>query len=227
MPLSKHAHTKTPTYAIFLYSIILFTKIGIIMYNSHGKLEVICGSMFSGKSEELIRRLRRAEFAQLKTQVFKHCLDDRTTTEHIHAHSGDKLAAIAIEKPSTLCEFYLPNVDVIGIDEVQFFSPDILPIILEIIEAGKRVIVAGLDLDFRGIPFGCMPALLAMADSVTKLQAVCMKCGQDAHFTQRLVNNLPARFDDPLIMIGAQECYQARCRNCYSIDKKIKELYEL
>lgn len=183
-----------------------------------GKLEVICGSMFSGKSEELIRRMRRAEFAQLKTQVFKHSLDNRTTTEHIHAHSGDKLAAIAVEKPSTIRDFYLPQAQVIGIDEVQFFSQEIIPIIFELVEAGKRVIVAGLDLDFRGLPFGCMPALLAMADNVTKLKAVCMECGSDAHFTQRLVDGQPAKFNDTLIMIGAQECYQARCRDCYKID---------
>lgn len=184
---------------------------------SKRKLEVICGSMFSGKSEELIRRLRRAEFAQLKIQVFKHSLDDRKTTDHIHAHSGDKLSAIAISNLETLKAFLLPDTQVIGIDEVQFFSPTIVPLIQELIESGKRVVVAGLDLDFRGIPFGCMPALLALADNVTKLQAVCMECGDDAHFTQRLVNGNPAKLTDPIIMIGAQENYQARCRECYRI----------
>ena len=184
---------------------------------SPGRLEVICGSMFSGKSEELIRRLRRAEFAQQKTQVFKHTLDNRSTIEHIHAHSGNSLAAIAADNAHHIISFVLENTQVIGIDEVQFFAQDIIDIVNILISQGKRVIVAGLDLDFRALPFGCMPSLLALADSVTKLNAVCMVCGVDAHHTQRLVNGSPARFHDPLIMIGAQECYQARCRKCYQI----------
>jgi len=182
-----------------------------------GKLEVICGSMFSGKSEELIRRLRRAEFAHLKIQVFKHCLDNRKTLDQINAHSGDKLCAVAVDTVKNLKNFILEDTQVIGIDEVQFFSEDIIEFIHELIKTGKRIIVAGLDLDFRGIPFGCMPSLLALADIVTKLQAVCMICGDDAHYTQRLVNGNPARFSEPIIVIGAQECYQARCRGCYQI----------
>ncbi len=185
-----------------------------------GRLEVICGSMFSGKSEELIRRLRRAEFAHLKTQVFKHSLDQRITTEHIHAHSGDKLSAIPIDSPEAFQNHIHTDTIVIGIDEVQFFHPAIVSCIYKLVEQGKRVIVAGLDLDFRGLPFGCMPALLALADAVTKLKAVCINCGNDAHFTQRLVNGKPAQCNDPLIVIGAQECYQARCRNCYEIDQQ-------
>ena len=109
---------------------------------------------------------------------------------------------------------------VIGIDEVQFFSQDIITIICDLIEHKKRIIVAGLDLDFRGVPFGPMPSLLAIADKITKLQAICSLCGIDAHFTQRLVNNQPARYDDPVILVGAQEAYQARCRECFSIDKR-------
>lgn len=182
-----------------------------------GRLEVICGSMFSGKSEELIRRLRRAEFAQQTTQIFKPSIDNRSTIEYIHAHSGGKLAAIAADNPQVITEFTLDTTQVIGIDEVQFFSNDILDTIAALIAQGKRVIVAGLDLDFRALPFGCMPLLLAIADSVTKLNAVCMVCGIDAHHTQRLINGVPAKFSDPLIMIGAQECYQARCRTCYEI----------
>lgn len=188
------------------------------MLAAQGKLEVICGSMFSGKTEELIRRLRRAEFARLRIQVFKHSLDNRATIEHLHAHSGDKLAALAADKPEQILALTLVETQVIGIDEIQFFSTDIITIIQQLILQGKRVIVGGLDLDFRGIPFGCMPALLAIADTVTKLKAVCMVCGSDAHFTQRLVNGTPAKSSDPLIVIGAQECYQARCRSCYAID---------
>lgn len=187
--------------------------------NCKGKLEVVCGSMFSGKSEELIRRLRRAELAQLKTSVFKHKLDDRMTIEHIHAHSGERLKAIALDNPQDMHLFVTDEVQVVGIDEVQFFPTNIINIILQFVEAGKRVIVAGLDLDFRGMPFGCMPTLMAIADCVTKLNAVCMKCGEDAHYTQRLINGKAARFDDPIIMTGAQEYYQARCRSCYIIDK--------
>lgn len=187
--------------------------------NTKGNLDVVCGSMFSGKTEEVIRRLRRSIIAQQKTQIFKHSLDDRVTTESLHSHSGDKLSAIAVTTPEALFNMILPETQVVGIDEVQFFSHEIVYVIDELINQGKHVIAGGLDLDFRGIPFGPMPALLAIADSVTKLKAVCMVCGQDAHFTQRIVNGKPARFDDPIILVGAQECYQARCRRCYQIDK--------
>jgi thymidine kinase len=183
----------------------------------HGTLEIICGSMFSGKSEELIRRLRRAEFAQQKIQVFKPEIDNRTTTDHIHAHSGYKLIARALAAPEQLFDYIQEDTHVIGIDEIQFFPSSIINVVIALINQNKRVIAAGLDLDFRGQPFGCMPTLMAIADSVSKLSAICMCCGKDAHFTQRLVNGNPAKFNDPLIVIGAQECYQARCRSCYKI----------
>lgn len=189
------------------------------MAHVKGKFEVICGSMFSGKSEELIRRLRRAQIAQLEIQVFKPSIDNRTTTEYIHAHSGDKLKAIAVDHAEQLEQFVLSTTKVIGIDEVQFFDNSISFVINSLVQKGKHVIAGGLDLDFRGIPFGPMPTLLAIADTVTKLKAVCMQCQEDAHFTQRLVNGKPAKMSDPLIVIGAQECYQARCRSCYSIDR--------
>ncbi len=190
-----------------------------------GKLEVICGSMFSGKTEELIRRMRRAQFAQLKTQVFKHSLDNRLTTENLHSHSGDKISAIAIDTAASLKDLVLPDAQIIGIDEVQFFSIELINVIQGLLEQGKQIITAGLDLDFRGVPFGCMPPLMAIADNVTKLKAVCIACGNDAHFTQRLVNDKPAKFTDPIILIGAQECYQARCRTCYEIDQRPKGFY--
>jgi thymidine kinase len=189
-----------------------------------GKLEVICGSMFSGKTEELIRRLRRSELAHQKTCVFKHRLDDRMTIDFIYAHNGDKIKAIALENPSDMVLFMNDDINVIGIDEIQFFPQEIVSVIVELVDAGKRVIVAGLDLDFRGMPFGCIPTLLAIADSVTKLNAVCIECGNEAHFTQRLINGKAAKFYDPIIMIGAQECYQARCRDCYIIDKTPSEV---
>ncbi len=184
-----------------------------------GKLEVICGSMFSGKSEELIRRLRRAELAQLKVCVFKHKVDNRISIDYITSHGGERYKAIAIDNPSDMELFVSDDVRVIAIDEIHFFGEEIVPVILTMLDLGKRVIAAGLDLDFRGIPFGCMPTLLAIANSVTKLNAVCMICGNEAIFSQRLINGRTAKFDDPLILIGSQDCYQARCRDCYIIDK--------
>lgn len=184
-----------------------------------GKLEVICGSMFSGKSEELMRRIRRAELAQKKVSVFKHKVDNRLSIDNIVSHSGFKYKAIAIDDPADIELFITDEVQVIAVDEIQFFGEEIVPVILALLDAGKQVIAAGLDLDFRGIPFGCMPTLLALANSITKLNAICMICGNEAHFSQRIINGRAAKFDDPHILIGAQDCYQARCRDCYIIDK--------
>lgn len=186
--------------------------------SSKGSLEVICGSMFSGKTAELIRRITRAQFAQLNTLIFKHCLDDRKTIEYICTHHGQKLKAIAVEPAHQILDFAFEEVDVIAIDEIQFFDNTIIHVVLELIDQGKRVIAAGLDLDFRGDPFGPLPALLAVANSVTKLSAVCVKCGQDSHYTQRLVNGKPADYNDPQIVVGAEEHYQPRCRDCYQIN---------
>jgi len=185
--------------------------------NHVGRLEVICGSMFSGKSEELIRRLRRAEFARFSIQVFKHQLDERLTADHVHAHSGGKISAVPVASSAQMAAMVVQETQIIGIDEIQFFDLDIVSLITTLIDEKKRVIVAGLDLDFRMVPFGCMPALMAIADEVIKLKAVCLVCGDDARFTQRLVNGKPACVRDPLIVIGAQECYQARCRSCYQL----------
>ncbi|MEX0671939.1 MAG: thymidine kinase [Candidatus Babeliales bacterium] len=189
------------------------------MAHKKGTLEVVCGSMFSGKSEELIRRLKRAEIAKKNTLAFKHSLDDRKSIEHLVSHGGLKINAFAIDKAKMILDLTPPEIEIIGIDEVQFFNNEIISIIQELIHAGKRVIVAGLDLDFRGVPFSCIPGLMAIADTVTKLTAICMSCGKDAHFTQRLVNGTPAKHTDPIVLVGAQECYEARCRNCFVIDK--------
>lgn len=182
-----------------------------------GKLEIICGPMFSGKTEELIRRIRRAEFAKLPLQAFKHQLDQRTTMNHIHAHSGGAITALPITHASDIVHHVHPSTAVIAIDEIQFFDIDIIPAIAQLVHQGKRVIAAGLDVDFRIQPFGCMPNLMAIADDITKLSAVCVLCGKDARLTQRLVNGLPAQHNDPLVLIGAQECYQARCRSCHEV----------
>lgn len=189
--------------------------------NKKGSLEIICGPMFSGKSEELIRRLRRAAIAKQNVIAFKHALDNRHTTEQVRSHNGTTFDAYATANIDLLLSHSLqPHITVVGIDEVQFYTQDIIPAICTLIDAGKEVIAAGLNLDFRTVPFGPMPTLLSIANSLTKLTAICTLCNNNAHYSQRLVNGLPAKFDDPIIMVGAEENYQARCGNCYIIDKK-------
>ncbi len=187
-----------------------------------GRLEVICGPMFSGKSEELIRRMRRAKIAQQSVVAFKNRLDNQHdhAIEYVISHNGTKISAQPTE---TVQEILLiaeqENAQVICIDNVHFFSQKIIPTICTLLAKGKQVIVAGLDLDFRGIPFGPIPTLLALANQITKLHAICSQCGNEGNFTQRFINGKPALYDDPVLLIGAQETYQARCRRCYSIDK--------
>jgi len=187
-----------------------------------GKLEVVCGPMFSGKSEELMRRLRRAKIARQHIIIFKPTIDTRYIADNIVSHDGNSLNAFPVKDAQELLSVVVNNnATVIGIDEAQFFDIGIVDTICELIESGKRVIVAGLDLDYRGIPFGPMPLLLAIADQITKLQAICNTCGHDAHFTQRIVNNKPAPFEDEVVKVGGQESYQARCRTCHVIDKRV------
>lgn len=188
--------------------------------NTKGYLEVICGSMFSGKSEELIRRIKRAKIAQKEVITFKHALDNRTTIEYVVSHDGNKIEAHPIEDISSILSIVKPTTHTVGIDEAQFFSHELINVIFDLLDQGKQVIVAGLNIDFRGVPFGPMPTLLAMADTVTKLSAICVVCGNDAYFSQRIVDGKPARADDALIKVGAQESYQARCRDCFIIDKR-------
>lgn len=196
----------------------------ILTHARHGKLEVICGPMFAGKSEELIRRVFRAHIAQQTVLVVKPTIDTRSAADTITSHCGSAHAAHAINTPQELLELVAKGhptegeYNVIGIDEVQFFSVDIIPVIRTLTAQGKRVIVAGLDLDYRGEPFGPIAPILALADSVTKLQPICVICGEDAYRSQRLINGIPARYSDPIIMIGAQESYQARCKQCYTIE---------
>lgn len=189
-----------------------------------GSLEVICGSMFSGKTEELMRRLRRAEYAKQTVLTIKHQIDNRGSYSCITSHDGERREAHPIGNCSSSAQKLLSlvddTIDVIGLDEIQFFPLEMLDVIEELIDRGTRVIVAGLDLDFRGEPFGIMPQLLAIGDQVTKLNAICMKCGEEAYYTQRLIDERPARYDDPTILVGAKECYEARCRNCFVIDRQ-------
>lgn len=189
--------------------------------NPSGSLHVICGPMFSGKTEELIRRLRRAKIARQAVVIFKHARDVRTHAADIASHNGTTITALPTQNADAIAASALgADATVIGIDEVQFFGTEVINVVCQLVEAGKQVIVAGLDLDFRGVPFGPMPTLLAIADTVTKLHAVCVECGFDAHFSQRLVDNQPAKFSDPVIKVGASEAYQARCRSCFIIDER-------
>ncbi len=177
-----------------------------------GSVEVICGSMFSGKTDELIRRLRRATIARQKVQVFKPSIDMRYSVEKVTSHAGSDFAAIPIARAAEIRKLLDQDATVVAIDEAQFFDPEIVQIVEELADTKIRVIVAGLDTDFRGEPFGPMPELMARAERVDKLQAICMVCGEPASRTQRLVNGKPARFDDPVVIIGAAEMYEARCR---------------
>ena len=181
---------------------------------SGGWLEVVCGPMFSGKSEEMIRRLRRAEIAGQRVVIFKPRIDDRYDIGHVVSHAGAKMRAVAVSKPEDIPRL-ADGYDVIGIDEVQFFPPEIVLAIDVLVERGTRVVASGLDQDFRGLPFGSMPELLCRAELVDKLQAVCHQCGGAATRTQRLVDGEPAPFDGATIQIGALDSYEARCSACY------------
>lgn len=179
---------------------------------SGGWIEVICGSMFSGKTEELIRRVRRAEYARQKVQVFKPIIDDRYAVEKVYSHSGLNRVAQPVQSSAHIWKELEDGTEVVAVDEAQFFDAGIVELCRKLAEAGKRVICAGLDLDFRAEPFGPMPQLMAEAESVDKLQAICLVCGAPASRTQRLVDGRPARYSDPIILVGATESYEARCR---------------
>jgi len=184
-----------------------------------GRIEVICGSMFSGKTEELIRRIRRASIAHQTVQVFKPSLDDRYGIESVTSHNGQKTEAQPVPQASDILHALQAGTTVVAIDEAQFFDPAIVQVAQKLASEGLRVIVAGLDMDFRGEPFGAMPQLLCIAEEVTKLQAICVVCGNLATHTQRLVNHQPARYDDPVIMVGALERYEARCREHHIVPR--------
>lgn len=182
------------------------------MIHHSGRIEVICGSMFCGKTEELIRRVRRATIARQKVQVFKPEIDTRYAIERITSHNGGNVAAQVVKNAAQIIALLRPETTVVAIDEAQFFDPELLSVVEMLANRGMRVIVAGLDLDFRAEPFGVLPQLLAIAEEVTKLRAICVVCGEPACRSQRLVNGQPARYNDPVIMVGAQETYEARCR---------------
>jgi thymidine kinase len=199
----------------------------------HGQLEVIVGPMFSGKSEELIRRVTRALIAKQNVVVFKPALDNRYHASAVASHNGRSVAAHAVQDSHHIQDLLegdsplfatpetphmqIPPFDVIAIDEIQFFDPRVVELALGWVAGGIRVILAGLDLDFRGEPFAMVPELLARAEQVDKLSAICMVCGAPATRTQRLIGGNPARFDDPIVMVGASESYEARCRTHHQV----------
>jgi thymidine kinase len=174
-----------------------------------GAVEVVCGPMFSGKTEELLRRLRRAQIARLPTQVFKPRIDDRYHETRIVSHSASSMEAQVVADVDELARAVESSTQVIGIDEVQFFGSEIVPLVEALAERGHRVLVAGLDQDYRGRPFGPMPALLAVAEYITKTLAICSVCGADAGRSQRLVGR-PGQ-----VLVGAADAYEARCRRCH------------
>jgi thymidine kinase len=184
-----------------------------------GWIEVICGSMFSGKSEELIRRIKRAEIARQKVQVYKPQLDTRYGHDRVSSHSGIHASALAVGRATDILQLTDPDTNVVAIDEVQFFDQHITDVCEELAEHGKRVIAAGLDMDFRGEPFGPMPLLMAKAEEVEKLHAICIVCGAPATRTQRLIDGQPAAYEDPVILVGASESYQARCRQHHIVPR--------
>jgi thymidine kinase len=187
----------------------------VIRHNPNGGwLEVICGPMFSGKSEEMIRRLRRAEIAGQRVVIFKPQLDDRYDAADVVSHAGARMRGVPVTSAHELLA-RAQEAEVVGIDEVQFFDDEIVVVALALADAGVRVVAAGLDQDFRRLPFGPMPTLLVHAEFVDKLQAVCHRCGGPATTTQRLVDGEPAPYSGETIVVGANEQYEARCRDCH------------
>ncbi|MDR0965151.1 MAG: thymidine kinase [Myxococcales bacterium] len=174
-----------------------------------GWIEVVCGSMFSGKTEELIRRLKRAKIAQQNVQIFKPRIDDRYDAVRIVSHSRQQLESIAIERAEDLLRHLKPETQVVGIDEVQFFGAEIVPVCESLANKGLRVIAAGLDQDYRGLPFEPMPQLMAVAEFVSKELAICVVCGNPANRSQRIVSS------SDRVVVGAEGDYEARCRKCF------------
>ena len=188
------------------------------MVHQQGRVEVICGSMFSGKSEELIRRVRRAEIARQKVLVFKPSLDNRYGMDQVKSHDGRAAEALSVETPDEILSGVNGDTTVVAIDEAQFFDESLIRVCTVLArDHNIRVIVAGLDMDFRGEPFGPIPTLIAQAEQIDKLHAICVVCSEDATRSQRLINGEPAAYGDPVIMIGAQESYEARCRKHHEV----------
>lgn len=197
-------------------------KRGVCMYHNYhdGYVEIISGCMFAGKTEELLRRVRVLSYGRQKIQLFKPLIDDRYEASMVVSHAGSKQESIQISKARDILNFIDESSEIVAIDEVQFFDEDIIMVIDELAKNGIRVMAAGLDLDFRGEPFGVMPTLITKAEFIVKLTAVCMRCGAPGTRSQRIINGQPADYYDPVIMVGASESYEAVCRHCHEVPNK-------
>jgi thymidine kinase len=190
-------------------------------HQTGGWIEVIAGVMFSGKSEELLRRVRRAIIARKRVQVFKSRLDERYAGVYsVSSHDGRTFEAIPADSSTQIAQQIDPMANVIAIDEAQFLDSGIVPLVTSLAGRGRRIIIAGTDTDFRGEPFGSMPQLMAVAEVVDKLHAICVLCGGPASRNQRLISGKPAPYDSPTIMVGSTESYEARCRMCFSMPRR-------
>lgn len=188
-----------------------------------GWIEVITGPMFAGKTEELIRRVKRLEYAKQNILVFKPVIDNRYGAGEVVSHNNSRTKSINISKAHEIIQYIDENTDVVAIDEIQFLDEEAVDICEYLADKKIRVIVSGLDRNFRGEPFSFMPKLLALAEYVTKLSAICVKCNTPATRTQRIINGKPANYDDPIILVAAQDSYEARCRECHEVPNKPKQ----
>lgn len=192
---------------------VVFSEDHIQETRRRGRIEVVCGSMFSGKTEELIRRLKRAKFAKQRVEIFKPALDTRYSEEEVVSHDSNSIASTPIDSSASILLF-TSEIDVVGIDEAQFFDEGLVNVCNQLANDGIRVIIAGLDMDYRGVPFGPIPALCAIADEVTKVHAICVKCGQLAYASHRIVKN------DKRVLLGEKDEYEPLCRECYNKARK-------
>lgn len=192
------------------------------MYQQYkeGWIEVICGCMFAGKTEELIHRIKTLEYAKKQILVVKPSIDNRYSNDEIASHSGYRVKSVNADNAIQILDFITKDTQVVAIDECQFFDYNLIQVCEFLADKGIRVICAGLDKDFRGEPFGIMPELLVRAEFVTKLTAVCNVCGSPATRSQRLVNGKPADYNDPIVLVGAKESYEPRCRHCHEVPNK-------
>jgi thymidine kinase len=193
-----------------------------------GSIEVIAGVMFSGKSEELQRRVRRAQIAKRRVQVFKSHLDERYAgLRHVSSHDGRSIEAVPIGTAGEMMRLLKPDTEVVAVDEAQFLDDAIVDVSTALAGRGVRMILAGTDTDFRGEPFGAMAQLMAVAEAVDKLRAICMVCGDDACRNQRLIDGRPAPYDSPVILVGGSDAYEARCRHCHRVPRRDEDQAEL
>ena len=203
-----------------------YDRVISMLKQKDGWIEVITGPMFAGKTEELLRRIKRLEYAKKNIIVFKPLIDARYADDEVVSHNKNRTKSINISKAREILSYVTIDTDVVAVDEVQFLDDEVIDILDYLADQGKRIIVSGLDTDFRAEVFGFMGRLIAISESVTKLSAVCVKCSAPATRTQRIVDGKPARYLDPIVLIGASESYEARCRDCHRVYRKPKKFKE-